>query len=511
VADLAAMMLNDHLLSLLIWLPIGGGFAVLTLSERGRAARWLALIVSGLALVLSVPLYAWFKTGTPDMQFVEHTAWIPSIHADFYIGVDGISLPLILLTTFTTVLVVIAGWTNVEKRIAQYLGAFLILEGLMIGVFSALDAALFYVFWEAMLIPMFVIIGVWGGPRRVYATIKFFLYTFLGSVLMLVALIYIYLKTGTYELAEFQRMPLSLTEQTFIFLAFFTAFAVKVPMWPVHTWLPDAHVEAPTGGSVVLAAIMLKMGGYGFLRFSLPIAPDASRELDWLIIALSLIAVVYIGFVALAQRDMKKLIAYSSIAHMGFVTLGAFIGYQIVAHTGKTTGIEMGLDGAVVQMISHGLVSGAMFLCVGVMYDRVHSREISAYGGVVNTMPKFAVFMMLFALANTGLPGTSGFVGEFLVILASFKANVWYAFLAGTTLVLGAAYTLWLVKRVIFGEVANDKVAALKDINGREFLVLGALAAAVLLVGLWPAPLLDVMRASTEHLAQQLLVSKISP
>jgi NADH-quinone oxidoreductase subunit M len=505
------MMLNDHLLSLLIWLPIVGGFAVLTLSERGGAARWLALIVSGLALGLSVPLYAAFKSGTAQMQFVEHTAWIPAIHADFYIGVDGISLPLILLTTFTTVLIVIAGWTNVEKRIAQYLGAFLILEGLMIGVFSALDAALFYVLWEAMLIPMFIIIGVWGGPRRVYATIKFFLYTFIGSVLMLVALIYLYLKAGTYELAEFQRMPLTLTEQICIFLAFFTAFAVKVPMWPVHTWLPDAHVEAPTGGSVVLAAIMLKMGGYGFLRFSLPITPDASRELDWLIIALSLIAVVYIGFVALAQRDMKKLIAYSSIAHMGFVTLGAFIGYQIVAHTGKTTGIEMGLDGAVVQMISHGLVSGAMFLCVGVMYDRVHSREISAYGGVVNTMPKFAAFMLLFALANTGLPGTSGFVGEFLVILASFKANVWYAFLAGTTLVLGAAYTLWLVKRVIFGEVANDKVAALKDVNGREFLVLAALAAAVLLVGLWPAPLLDVMRASTEHLAQQLLVSKISP
>jgi NADH-quinone oxidoreductase subunit M len=511
VADLAAVMLNEHLLSLLIWVPIVGGFAVLFLGERGAAARWLSLIVSGLTLLLSVPLYASFKTGTAEMQFVERTAWIPSIHADFYIGVDGISLPLILLTTFTTVLIVIAGWTNVEKRIAQYLGAFLILEGLMIGVFSALDAALFYVLWEAMLIPMFIIIGVWGGPRRVYATIKFFLYTFIGSLLMLVALIYIYLKTGTYELAEFQRMPLTLTEQTFIFLAFFTAFAVKVPMWPVHTWLPDAHVEAPTGGSVVLAAIMLKMGGYGFLRFSLPIAPDAARELDWLIITLSLIAVVYIGFVALAQRDMKKLIAYSSIAHMGFVTLGAFIGYQIVAHTGKTAGIEMGLDGAVVQMISHGLVSGAMFLCVGVMYDRVHSREISAYGGVVNTMPKFAVFMMLFALANTGLPGTSGFVGEFLVILASFKANVWYAFLAGTTLVLGAAYTLWLVKRVIFGEVANDKVAALKDINGREFLVLGALAAAVLLVGLWPAPLLDVMRASTEHLAQQLLVSKISP
>jgi NADH-quinone oxidoreductase subunit M len=358
---------------------------------------------------------------------------------------------------------------------------------------------------------MFIIIGVWGGPRRVYATIKFFLYTFIGSLLMLVALIYLYLKSGTYELAAFQNMRLTLTEQTFIFLAFLSAFAVKVPMFPVHTWLPDAHVEAPTGGSVVLAAIMLKMGGYGFLRFSLPIAPDASRELDWLIIALSLIAVVYIGFVALAQRDMKKLIAYSSIAHMGFVTLGMFVAFQIVSHTGRTTGVGMGLDGAVVQMLSHGFVSGALFLCVGVMYDRVHSREISAYGGVVNTMPKFAAFMVLFALANSGLPGTSGFVGEFLVILASFKANVWYAFLAATTLVLGAAYTLWLVKRVIFGPIANDKVAALNDLNGREFLVLGLLAAAVLVVGLWPAPLLDVMRASTQHLAQQLLWSKISP
>jgi NADH-quinone oxidoreductase subunit M len=378
-------------------------------------------------------------------------------------------------------------------------------------VFAALDAALFYVFWEAMLLPMFIIIGIWGGPRRVYATIKFFLYTFIGSLLMLVALIYMYLKSGTYEIALLQGMPLTLREQTFIFLAFFTAFAVKVPMWPVHTWLPDAHVEAPTGGSVVLAAIMLKMGGYGFLRFSLPITPDASRELDWLIIALSLIAVVYIGFVALAQRDMKKLIAYSSIAHMGFVTLGAFVGFQIVAHTGKTSGIEFGLDGAVVQMLSHGLVSGAMFLCVGVMYDRVHSREISAYGGVVNTMPKFAAFMVLFALANAGVPGTSGFVGEFLVILASFKANVWYAFLAGTTLILGAAYTLWLVKRVIFGDIANDHVRELTDLNGREFLVLGVLAIAVLLVGLWPAPLLDAMRVTTQHLAQQILVSKIVP
>jgi NADH-quinone oxidoreductase subunit M len=503
--------MNDHLLALVIWVPIVGGFVVLGLGKRESAAKWLSLCVSILVLLLSIPLWTGFNTGTADMQFVEHTAWIPSIHADFNIGVDGLSMPLILLTTFTTVLIVIASWTNVAKRIAQYMGAFLILEGLMIGVFSSLDAALFYVFWEAMLIPMFLIIGIWGGPRRVYASIKFFLYTFIGSLLMLVALIYMYLKGGTYEIAQLQLMPLTLREQTFIFLAFFTAFAVKVPMWPVHTWLPDAHVEAPTGGSVVLAAIMLKMGGYGFLRFSLPIAPDASRELDWLIIAFSLIAVVYIGFVAMVQRDMKKLIAYSSIAHMGFVTLGAFIGYQIVQHTGRTTGIELGLDGSIVQMLSHGLVSGAMFLCVGVMYDRVHSREISAYGGVVNTMPMFAAFMVLFALANSGVPGTSGFVGEFLVILASFKANVWYAFLAGTTLILGAAYTLWLVKRVIFGAIANDHVRELKDLNGREFLVLSLLAVAVLTVGVWPAPLLDVMRATTQHLSEQLLMSKIVP
>jgi NADH-quinone oxidoreductase subunit M len=505
------MMLNDHLLEVLIWLPMAGGFLVLGLGDRPSAARWVSLAVSVVTFAFSIPLWAWFKTGTAEMQFAETGPWIPAIHSNFHIGVDGISMPLILLTTFTTVLIVIASWQNVAKRVAQYFAAFLILEGLMIGVFAALDGVLFYVFWEAMLIPMFIIIGIWGGPRRVYATIKFFLYTFIGSLLMLVALIYLYLKSGSYELAVFQRMPLTLTEQTLIFLAFFTAFAVKVPMWPVHTWLPDAHVEAPTGGSVVLAAIMLKMGGYGFLRFSLPIAPDASRQLDWLMIALSLIAVVYICFVALAQRDMKKLIAYSSIAHMGFVTLGAFIGFQIVAHTGKLTGIQMGLDGALVQMLSHGLVSGALFLCVGVMYDRVHSREIGAYGGVVNTMPKFASFMMLFAMANAGLPGTSGFVGEFLVILASFKANVWYAFLAATTLVLGAAYTLWLVKRVIFGEVANDKVAAMKDLDGREFFVLSALGAAVLLFGLWPAPLLDVMRATTHHLAETLLVSKIVP
>ena len=504
------MMFGGHLLSLLIWLPIVGGCVALMLSGKPTSAKWLALGISALELILSIPLWTAFNTGTAEMQFVERSAWISTIHAEFYIGVDGISMPLILLTTFSTLLIVIGSWENVAKRVAQYFAAFLILEGLMVGVFAALDGVLFYVLWEAMLLPMFIIIGVWGGPRRVYASIKFFLYTFLGSLLMLVALIYMYLKSGSYELAAFQRLPLTLNEQTFIFLAFFAAFAVKVPMFPVHTWLPDAHVEAPTGGSVILAAIMLKMGGYGFLRFSLPIAPDAGRALDGLIITLSLIAVVYIGFVALVQRDMKKLIAYSSIAHMGFVTLGLFIGFQIVAHTGRTAGIGMGLDGAVVQMLSHGLVSAAMFLCVGVMYDRVHSREMSAYGGVVNTMPKFAALMVLFALANSGLPGTSGFVGEFLVILAAFKANVWYAFLAATTLVLGAAYTLWLVKRVIFGEIANDKVAALKDLNGRECLVLGVLALAVLLVGLWPAPLLEVMRASTQHLADQLLISKVA-
>jgi NADH-quinone oxidoreductase subunit M len=383
------------------------------------------------------------------------------------------------------------------------------MEGLMIGVFSALDGLLFYFFWEAMLIPMFLIIGVWGGPRRVYATLKFFLYTFLGSVFMLVALIYMLMKTGDFSIEAFHNLPLTGTEQMWIFFAFLAAFAVKIPMVPVHTWLPDAHVEAPTGGSVVLAAIMLKMGGYGFLRFSLPITPDASRELDWLLIALSLIAVVYIGFVALVQTDMKKLIAYSSIAHMGFVTLGSFIVYDIVAATGSVNGAGMGIDGAIVQMVSHGLISGALFLCVGVMYDRVHSREISAYGGVINTMPKFAAFMVLFALANAGLPGTSGFVGEFLVIIASFKANFWYAFLAAVTLILGAAYTLWLVKRVIFGEVANHHVKELTDLNAREYITLGMLAIAVLLVGLWPAPLLEVTQATVQHLVQQIAASKL--
>jgi NADH-quinone oxidoreductase subunit M len=498
------------LLSILIWLPIIGGIAVLAFGDgRARAARWLALLVSLLTLAASAAVYVGFSNGGASFQFIERLPWIPAFHAEYYLGVDGISLPLILLTAFMTVPVIIAGWSTVEKRPAQYFAAFLIMEGLMIGVFAALDSLLFYFFWEAMLIPMFVIIGVWGGPRRVYATLKFFLYTFLGSVLMLVALLYLYSKAGNYAIATFQKLPLTLLEQRWIFLAFLLAFAVKVPMWPVHTWLPDAHVEAPTGGSVILAAIMLKMGGYGLLRFSLTITPDASRELDWLIIALSLIAVVYIGFVALVQTDMKKLVAYSSIAHMGFVTLGAFLAFDIMAHTGALRGAINGLDGAMVQMVSHGLISGALFLCIGVLYDRLHTREISAYGGVVNVMPKFAAFALLFALANAGVPGTSGFVGEFLVILASFRANFWYAFLAATILVLGAAYTLWLVKRVIWGPVANERVAALQDLNPREFLVLAVLAASVLLLGLWPAPLLSMMEPSMQHLLEQLMTSKI--
>jgi NADH-quinone oxidoreductase subunit M len=498
------------LLSILIWLPIAVGILILVLGDRNVVAgRWLALLGSLATLLCAVPLWCGFDATTAALQFPEKLPWIPHFSAFYALGVDGISMPLVVLTAFMTVPVVIAGWSVIEKRPAQYFAAFLIMEGLMIGVFSATDALLFYFFWEAMLIPMFLIIGIWGGPRRIYATLKFFLYTFLGSVFMLAALIYMYVKGGDYSIAALQGLPLTLIEQRCIFAAFFLAFAVKVPMWPVHTWLPDAHVEAPTGGSVILAAIMLKMGGYGFLRFSLPITPDASRELDVLVITLSLIAVVYIGLVALVQQDMKKLIAYSSIAHMGFVTLGAFVIYEIVRRTGSTQGAGMGLDGAMVQMVSHGLISGALFLCVGVLYDRVHSRQIADYGGVINTMPVFAAFMVLFALANTGLPGTSGFVGEFLVIVASFRASFWYSFLAAVTLVLGAAYTLWLVKRVVFGPVTSPRVAGLKDLNGREFLVLGVLAVAVLVVGIWPAPLLKVLQPTIHHLVTQALTSKL--
>jgi NADH-quinone oxidoreductase subunit M len=498
------------LLSLLTWLPIAGGLAVLLLGDRNiKVARWVALGTAIMAFGASIPLWTNFDTSTAAFQFVERMSWIPAFNSTYYLGVDGISMPLILLTTFITIPVIVAAWTVIEQRRAQYFAAFLVMEGLMVGVFSALDSLLFYFFWEAMLIPMFLIIGVWGGPRRVYATIKFFLYTFLGSVFMLVALIYMYTQSHDFSITAFHDLPLTATEQMWIFFAFLAAFAVKIPMVPVHTWLPDAHVEAPTGGSVVLAAIMLKMGGYGFLRFSLPITPDASREFDWLLIGLSLIAVVYIGFVALVQTDMKKLIAYSSIAHMGFVTLGSFLVYDIVGGTGTLQGAQLGIDGAMMQMISHGLISGAMFLCVGVMYDRVHSREISAYGGVVNTMPKFAAFMVLFSLANAGLPGTSGFVGEFMVIIAAFHANFWYAFLAAVTLILGAAYTLWLVKRVIFGEVTNHHVAELKDLNAREFVILGVLAIGVIAMGVWPAPITDVLQATTQHLVQQIAASKL--
>ena len=505
-------MLTNYLLSLLIWLPIVGGIALLAIGDAGdakspqaRLMRMSALAFTALTFFASIAMYIGFDNAEPGMQFIERKLWIEAFDVWYYLGVDGLSAPLILLTTFITPLVVIAGWDSIKDRPAQYFAAFLILEGLMIGVFSALDGLLFYVFWEAMLIPMFLIIGIWGGERRVYATLKFFLYTFLGSVLMLVAFIYLYLQAGTFNLFAFMNLPIDLNTQKLIFLAFLFAFAVKVPMWPVHTWLPDAHVEAPTGGSVILAAIMLKMGGYGFVRLSLPIVPDASAYFSGMMIALSLIAVVYIGFVALVQKDMKKLIAYSSIAHMGFVTLGMFLFWWIAADTGA----GLGMTGAMVQMISHGLISGAMFLCVGVLYDRVHSRQIADYGGVANTMPVFAAFMVLFAMANAGLPGTSGFVGEFMVIIASFKANFWFAFLAATTLILGAAYTLWMVKRVLYGEVANEHVAELQDLNAREFFVLAVLAGSVLLVGLWPAPLVDMMNTTIEQLIQQISQSKL--
>ena len=504
-------MTDLPLLSLLIWIPIAGAILILLMGDKNPGlSKMTALVVSLIALALCVPLYTGFQTGTAAMQFSEFATWIPQLKINYSLGVDGFSMPLIILTCFSMVLVVVAGWEVIEKRPGQYMAAFLMMQGLMNGVFAALDSILFYVFWEGMLIPMFLIIGIWGGPNRVYATLKFFLYTFFGSVFMLVALIYMGIIGESFAILDMHKLSLPMEAQTLIFFAFLLAFAVKVPMFPVHTWLPDAHVEAPTGGSVILAAIMLKMGTYGFIRFSMPITPDAATEYAFLMIVLSLIAVVYIGLVALVQTDMKKLIAYSSIAHMGFVTLGFFIAFGLMAK-GHQTAAELGIQGGLIQMISHGFISGALFLGVGVLYDRLHSRNIADYGGVANTMPKFAAFFMLFAMANSGLPGTSGFVGEFMVILAAFQESFWYAFLASATLILGAAYSLWMYKRVIFGDVANENVKGLTDINTRETVMMVLLAFTVLFFGLYPAPLIEIMDASVSHLLECGIQSKINP
>jgi len=491
--------MNSQLLSLAIWVPILGAVPVLWIgSERRTLVRWLSLAVALAGFLVTLPLYSGFDAAQAGMQFVEQAPWITRFNVQYLLGVDGISMPFILLNSLITVMVVLAGWEVIEDKQAQYMGAFLIMSGLMNGIFSALDGVLFYVFFEASLIPMYLIIGAWGGPNRVYAAFKFFLYTLLGSLLMLVALIWLFLESGgSFNILDWHEMRIAMAPQVLIFIAFLVSFAVKVPMWPVHTWLPDAHVEAPTGGSVVLAAIALKLGAYGFVRFSLPIVPDAAHYMAPFIVTLSLIAVIYIGFVALVQTDMKKLIAYSSISHMGFVTLGFFIFNQI------------GVEGALVQMISHGFVSAAMFLCVGVMYDRMHSRQIADYGGVVNTMPKFAALFVFFAMANSGLPATSGFVGEFMVILGAIKFNFWIGFAAATTLILGAAYTLWMVKRVVFGAVGNDHVAELEDIGSREFLVLGLLAVCVLAMGLYPFPFTEVMHASVDNLLKHVAASKL--
>ena len=489
------------LLSLAIWMPIvwGGILLVVGRDEHALVVRWVALIGAFASFMVTLPLYDGFQLGTAAMQFVEKAAWIPRFNVHYHVGLDGISLWFVVLTAFINLVVVIAGWEIITKRVNQYMGAFLILSGLMIGVFSALDGLLFYVFFEATLIPMYLIIGIWGGPNKIYAAFKFFLYTLLGSLLMLIALIFLYTQSGgSFDLATWHKLPLGGSTQTLLFFAFLAAFSVKVPMWPVHTWLPDVHVEAPTGGSAVLAAIMLKLGAYGFLRFSLPIAPDASREWAGLMIALSLIAVVYVGLVAMVQRDMKKLVAYSSVAHMGFVTLGFFVFS------------DLGVSGGLVQMIAHGFVSGAMFLVIGVLYDRVHSREIASYGGVVNTMPKFTAFALLFAMANCGLPGTAGFVGEWMVILAAVKANFWLGFAAASALVFGAAYTLWMFKRVYLGPVANEQVKGLSDINSREFLMLSLLAIAVLYMGVYPKPFTDVMNSSVTELLKHVAISKLN-
>ncbi len=489
------------LLSLAIWVPILFGLVLLALGHDGqaRSVRWIALIGAVVSFLVTLPLYRGFELGTSAMQFVEKASWIERFNIHYHLGVDGISLWFVLLTAFINVVVIIASWESITTRVNQYMASFLILSGLMIGVFTALDGILFYVFFEATLVPMYLIIGIWGGPNKIYAAFKFFLYTLLGSLMLLLALIFLYNKAGgSFDILVWQKLPLGSTVQTLLFFAFFAAFAVKVPMWPVHTWLPDVHVEAPTGGSAVLAAIMLKLGAYGFLRFSMPIAPDASHEWAWLMIALSLIAVIYVGLVAMVQQDMKKLVAYSSVAHMGFVTLGFFIFSDI------------GVSGGLVQMIAHGFVSGAMFLCIGVLYDRVHSREIASYGGVVNTMPKFAAFALLFAMANCGLPATAGFVGEWMVILGAVKANFWLGGAAATALIFGAAYTLWMYKRVYLGPVVNEDVRALTDINSREFLMLAMLAIAVLYMGIYPKPFTDVMDASVADLLKHVAISKLN-